>query len=170
MSEVVDGFILFLIFYCTSRNTVAAGEWGVMCFAIRTSPPKLEPKEDSKTMQCRHPRKEDPHQSSPGATHWEGGLPLPWPVTASCGQKTTHGPQLTQMFRKNETGTITNLLLRSWNPDSWAQVCYKDARFCRQQDKTWDLQQSRYIYTKLYGSKEALEEMVTFILQTGLSV
>ena len=38
----------------------------------QTSSPNLEPKEDSKATE--DPRKEDPHQRSPGATHWEGWL------------------------------------------------------------------------------------------------
>ena len=35
--------------------------------------------------QCHLPRKKDPCQSSPGATHWVGWFPRPWPVTAGCG-------------------------------------------------------------------------------------
>ena len=51
--------------------------------------------------------------------HWEGWLPLPWPVAAGCGQETTHGPRPTQCphVQENEAGTITNLQLRSWRPD-----------------------------------------------------
>ena len=57
-------------------------------------------------------------------------------------------------------------------------ICYRDARFCRQQEQTCGLQTTRtdmwpaavQLHTKLYDSEEELEKTASFILQSGLSV
>ena len=91
--------------------------------------------------QSHLPRKEDLHQSSPGATHWEGRVPLFRSAAAGCGDETKHRPQPTQYLhiQQGEAGICNNLKLRSW-PNSWT-LC-SDAHLCRRHNKMCSQQQS----------------------------
>ena len=91
--------------------------------------------------QCHLLRKEDLHQSSPGATHWEGWHPLFRSAAAGCGRETKHRPQPTRHphVQQDEAGICNNLKLRSW-PNSW--TLSRDGHLCRRHNNMCGRQQS----------------------------